>query len=349
MAAMTNTTDAAGATNKVEAPVRTKHLGRRALRGLARVTAVTLALLVGLAAAGAVYEAIAAGGDARAYPPPGRLVNVGGYNLHIQCVGAGSPTVVFESGLGGMSLDWSLVQGAIGQTTRVCAYDRAGMGWSEPGPQPRTPGRIAGDLHTLLTNAGIPGPYVLVGHSVGGKNVRMSALKYPEDVAGMVLVDATGESANSPPASASTQSLPQVTGSEWSLYGILRRVGLVRLIGASQWGPQTLSEQTRTELALFATGQRGLDATAAEYIGMAADNPQLQAASSLGHWPLIVLAADESVRMDPQWTVVQRHQAGMSTKGRLIVVAGSGHYIQLDQPEVVIDAVQQVVMQARGR
>jgi pimeloyl-ACP methyl ester carboxylesterase len=250
-----------------------------------------------------------------------------------------------------MSLDWSLVQKQMGQKTQVCAYDRAGMGWSDPGPQPRTPSRIASDLHTLLANAGIPGPYVLVGHSVGGKNVRMFALQYPDEVAGMVLVDSRSEVADSPIAPgalATSQSLPQVTGSEWSLYGILRRVGLVRLIGASQWGPATLSEQTRTELALLATGQHGLDATAAESLAMTANNAELRAAPSLGDKPLIVLAADESMNTIPRWPEAQNQQAAMSTNGRLIVVEGSGHYIQLDHPAVVIDAVQQVVTQARG-
>ena len=123
-----------------------------------------------------------------------------------------------------------------------------------------------------------------------------------------------------------------MTGSEWSLYGVVRRVGLVRLIGASQWGPPTLSEQTRTELALFATGQRGLDATAAESLAMTADNAQLQAAPSLGDRPLIVLAADESMETTPRWPEAQHQQAAMSTNGRLIVVEGSGHYIQLTTP-----------------
>jgi pimeloyl-ACP methyl ester carboxylesterase len=248
-----------------------------------------------------------------------------------------------------MSLDWSLVQKEMGQTTQVCAYDRAGMGWSDPGPQPRTPSRIAGDLHTLLANAGIAGPYVLVGHSVGGKNVRMFALQYPDQVAGMVLVDARSEYADAPGAPGTAQSIEQVTGSEWSLYGAVRRVGLVRLIGASQWGPLTLSEQTRTELALFATGQHGLDATAAESLAMTADNAQLQAAPSLGDRPLIVLAADQSMNTIPRWVEAQQQQAAMSTNGHLIVVEGSGHYIQLDHPSVVIDAVQQVVKQARAR
>jgi pimeloyl-ACP methyl ester carboxylesterase len=247
-----------------------------------------------------------------------------------------------------MSLDWNLVQNEIGQTTQVCAYDRAGMGWSEPGPQPRTPGQIAGELHTLLANAGIAGPYVLVGHSVGGKNVRMFALQHPEEVAGMVLVDSRSEVADSPVVPGARQDLPQVTGSEWSLYGALRWVGLVRLIGASQWGPSTLSEQTRTELALFATGQRGLDATAAESLAMTADNEQLHSAPSLGDLPLIVLAADESMNTTPRWPEAQHQQAAMSTNGQLTVVEGSSHYIQLDKPAVVIVAVQQVVEQARG-
>lgn len=352
MARIANTTDATDTTketNKIDVPVRTRPLGRRVLRGLARGTALTLALLIGLVAVGATYEAIAAGGDAKAYPPPGRLVDVGGYRLHIQCVGTGSPTVVLDAGLGDSSLHWSLVQAEIGQTAQVCAYDRAGLGWSDSGPQPRTPGRIASDLRTLLTNAGIPGPYVLVGHSAGGKNVRMFAIKDPDQVAGMVLVDATGEAANSLPASATAQTLPQVTGSEWSLYGVLRRVGLVRLIGASQAGTPAMSERTRMEIALFATGQRGLDATAAEYIGLAADNAQLQAAPSLGDRPLIVLAADETMRTNPLWPEYQDRQAAMSTHGRLIVVEGSGHYIQMDHPDVVIDAVRQVVLQARGQ
>ena len=346
----TNTTGNTGNTAKtVQITARNSHRGRRVLRGLARGTVVMLALIVGLSAAGATYEAIAAGGDATAYPPPGRLVDVGGYSLHIQCVGTGSPTVVLESGLGGMSLDWNLVQKEMGQTTRVCSYDRAGMGWSDPGPQPRTPGQIACELHTLLAKAGIPAPYVLVGHSVGGKNVRMFALQHPDEVAGMVLVDARSEVADSPGASAASHDLQKVTGSEWSLYGLVRRVGLVRLIGASQWGPLTLSEQTRTELALLATGQRGLDATAAESLAMTADNAELRAAPSLGDRPLIVLAADESMNTTPRWPEAQHQQAAMSTNGRLIVVEGSGHYIQLDHPAVVIDAVRQVVQQARGR
>src|SRR5438067_2242557 len=139
--------------NSLNAPSHARRMGRRLLRGIGRGLAALFGLIVVVALVGASYEAIAAAGDARRYPAPGQLVDVGGYRLHIQCVGTGSPTVVLDAGLGGMSLDWNLVQTEMGQTTQVCAYDRAGMGWSDPGPQPRTPSQIARELHTLLTNA----------------------------------------------------------------------------------------------------------------------------------------------------------------------------------------------------
>ena len=147
--------------------------------------------LLALAVIGAVYQAVATEMDQRAYPPPGEMVDVGGYRLHINCVGQGSPTVILESGLGNMSVDWANVQPEVAKTTRVCAYDRAGTGWSEPGPEPRDPQQIAHELHTLLGNAGIDGPYVLVGQSFGGLYVRMYAARYPKEVEGMVLVDAS--------------------------------------------------------------------------------------------------------------------------------------------------------------
>src|SRR5215213_1175214 len=177
-------------TNTRNPPSRAWRVGRRVLRWIGRGLVAVVGLIVVLALAGASFEAIAAAGDARRYPAPGQLVDIGGYRLHIQCVGTGSPTVVLDAGLGGSSLDWNLVQPELGRTTRVCAYDRAGMGWSERSPYPRTPRQIADELHTLLTNAGIAEPYVLVGHSLGGKNVRLFALAHPEQVAGMVLVDA---------------------------------------------------------------------------------------------------------------------------------------------------------------
>ncbi len=319
------------------------------LRGIGRGLAALVGLIVVLALAGASYEAIAAAGDARRYPPPGQLIDVGGYGLHIQCVGAGSPTVVLDAGLGGSSLDWNLVQSELGSTTRVCAYDRAGMGWSDPSPQPRTPRQIADELHTLLTNAGIAGPYVLVGHSLAGKNVRLFTIAHPDQVAGMVLVDARSEYVDANTSPAEVQAFQQALAAQARQYRVARSLGLVRLIGASQWGAPAMPRATRTEGVLLKTSQRGVAATTAEGLERAADDVQLQAAPSLGDRPLIVLASEQNMTATPYWVEAQRQQAALSTNGRLIVAAGSGHDIHWEQPPLVIDAVRQVIEDVRSR
>ena len=136
------------ARNPMSRPYQNQRSGRRVLAWVGRVLIGLLVVLLILAVSGAIYQAIATARDARTFPPPGQRVDVGGYKLHIHCLGTGSPTVVTENGLGGSSPDWSLVQPAVSQTTRVCSYDRAGAGWSEAGPGPRTSQQIAKELHT---------------------------------------------------------------------------------------------------------------------------------------------------------------------------------------------------------
>ena len=330
-------------------PSATWRSSRRVLRGIGRTLAALVGLLVVLGLVGASYEAIAAAGDARRYPPPGQLVDVGGYRLHIQCVGAGSPTVVLDAGLSGSSLDWRLVQPELGRTTRVCAYDRAGMGWSDPGPQPRTPRQIADELHTLLTNAGIAGPYVLVGHSLGGKNVRLFALTHPEQVVGMVLVDARSEYVDANTSPAEVQAFQRALAAQALLYRVARSVGLVRLVGASLWGGPAMPREMRTEGMLLTTSRRAVDAQTAEGLERAADDAELQAAPSLGDRPLIVLASEQNMTATPYWAEAQRRLAALSTNGRLIVPAGSVHSIHWEQPTLVIDAVRQVIEDVRSR
>ena len=336
-------------TNALNPPSRAWRMGRRVLRWIGRVLAALVGLIVVLGLVGASYEAIAAAGDAQRYPAPGQLVDVGGYRLHIQCVGTGSPTVVLDAGLGGSSLDWSLVQPELGRSTRVCAYDRAGMGWSDPSPYPRTPRQIADELHTLLTNAGIAEPYVLVGHSLAGKNVRLFTIAHPDKVAGMVLVDARSEYVDANTAPAEVQAFQQALAAQVSQYRLARSLGLVRLIGASLWGGPAMPRTTRTEGMLLTTSQRGVDATTAEGLARAADDAQLQAAPALGDRPLIVLASEQNMTATPYWAEAQRRQAALSTNGRLIVPAGSGHYIHWEQPALVVDAVRQVIADVRSR
>ena len=177
-----------------------RHLHSRTRRWLLYPLLVALALV----SIGGGYETVRGSIDATAHPMPGRLIDVGGHRLHLYCTGAGSPTVVLEPGLGGTSLDMAGIATAVARDSRVCVYDRAGRGWSDAADGPQDAAQTAADLQTLLDRAHIPGPYVLAGHSFGGLYVLTFAAQYPDQVAGMVLLDSTA------PASAQT---PPTTGS----------------------------------------------------------------------------------------------------------------------------------------
>jgi pimeloyl-ACP methyl ester carboxylesterase len=154
---------------------------------LLRRAAITLVvLLVVLAAVGFGYERVMAAGDARSFPPPGRTLNVDGYAMHLLCTGTGSTTVVMDAGLGGWSADWSKVQPSVARSTRVCTYDRPGLGWSSPRPEPRAVQHAVDELYALLTNGGIDGPLVLVGHSNGGLRMLLYAAEHRAEVVGLV-------------------------------------------------------------------------------------------------------------------------------------------------------------------
>ena len=324
----------------------------RILRWTVRVLVGLIALIVLLVAGGATYEAIMAAGDDTRYPAPGQRVDVGGYRLHVHCVGEGNPTVVLDAGLGGFSLDWSLVQPELAATTRVCAYDRAGYGWSDPSPHARTPSQIADELHTLLVNAGIQGPYVLVGHSAAGKHVRLFASRYPQAVVGMVLVDARHESVD-------TNRSPEALAGEHTqqrrfqrTISAAARIGLVRAFWAAAWpqvfpATQNLSTETRAEIGVLQARSGQVKTVLKEDALLTHDNAQLSSATSLGDVPLMVLAAGQNVEHDPLWLPAQQQLAGLSSNAKLIVVEGSSHYIHWDQPMLVAGAIRQVVEAAR--
>lgn len=309
----------------------------------ARIACSALGLLGILAATGAAYEQVAAAGDATAYPAPGRLVDVGGYRLHLDCRGEGSPTIVMDAGLGKSSLDWTLIQPQLAHTTKVCTYDRAGMGWSDPGPAPRTPSRIASELHVLLHNAGVAGPYLLVGHSLAGKNMRLFANDYPAEIAGMVLIDARSEVVE---ANADQPAFAAALEAQATQYAVARKLGIVRLFGGSLVALPQISPALATQMALFETDPSAIAATTQEGLNRTADDLTL-ARSDLGSMPLTVIAAGSNMA-DPAWSAAQSSMAKLSTKGRLVVAEGSGHAVHLEKPEIVIDAISGLVDEIRA-
>lgn len=339
--------DPAGSAIRDAARPAARPRGSRMLRTLIRAAGTSLAIVAAVAAFGATYEIVAGSTDQSTYPPAGRLVDVGGYRMHLDCSGEGSPTVVMDAGLGGSSLDWSLVQADVALTTRVCSYDRAGMGWSDASPQPRTPAHIAEELHTLLRMAGVPGPYVLVGHSLAGKNIRMLASAHPDEVAGMVLVDARSEHVDALTPRAEADAFGLALSMQGSLYALARRFGVARAFGASLVGEPLVPPAIATEMALLQTQTGAIDETTREGLVRAADDATL-ARSTLGSIPLAVIAASASMAEIPNWSTAQRELAALSTRGRLVIAEHSGHAVHIEQPRIVIDAIRQVVSEVRA-
>src|ERR671916_388334 len=284
-----------------------------------------VALLV-LAGAGAIYQAIATERAERAYPPPGEMVDVGGYSLHINCVGQGSPTVVLDAGSGAMSASWVLVQREVSDTTRVCAYDRAGMGWSEMGPEPRDARQISGELHTLLSKAGIEGPYVLVGHSFGGLYMQTYAARYPDEVAGVALVDSSTEpdqfsqrpeaQDSNEPQKQSSAAVPQLVRLGVSLPA---RLGVVRLLSELDPASPELPPQQREQIDALTPSTRQWTTSALEFL---APTRTLRL-GSLGNKPLAVVTAPKQA--EPGWLKLQDKLATLSSNSLHRVVEGATH------------------------
>jgi pimeloyl-ACP methyl ester carboxylesterase len=320
----------------------------------ARFFAGLMLFCLALAASGAGYEAIASRQDAVRYPAPGRLVDVGGYRLHLNCVGQGGPTVVLDAGAGEIgTLAWGSVPTDLEASSRVCTYDRAGFGWSEPGPMPRTASQIVAELHTLLTNAGESGPYVLVGHSLGGKHVRLFAGQYPSEVTGMVLVDARHEDVDAPVGSAAVQAEISQVEQFRALQVVLRRFGVTRALG-----PWLLAAAAPPELSalpmeyfLLQGAPAAAEANVSEIRSFAESDTQLRAeAGTLANKPLIVLMRGKPSPDADFWSAWQASQhamAGLSTRGQLVVAQRSGHVIQLEEPELVVSSVRQTIAASR--
>ena len=285
-------------------------MGFRVRRSLAagsgRWALYPVVAVMAAAAVGGAVETVALASDARSYAMPGQSYDVGGYNLHLHCTGVGGPTVVLQSGLGGFSSSWARVAPAVAGTTRVCAYDRAGQGWSDDAPRIQDGLQAAADLHTLLDRAGENGPFVLVGHSIGGSYAMTYAARYPEQVAGMVLLDATDPYQVTATDNAADPSAP----AEFAVLPSLARLGIAQLFPSSFWS--SLPEPAAGEFQAFASSPRGFQNMADESAAMPALFSQAQALTTLGSTPLVVLTA-AGHDSDPGWSVAQDRMAALST------------------------------------
>lgn len=316
-------------------------------RGIRHALLALLAFLVALPLTGASYELAMASGDLARYPAPGRLVDVGGYRLHIHCLGQGGPTVVLSSGAGGYSTEWSLVQPVLAQTGRVCAYDRAGLGWSDPGTGDNSPGAAADELYRLLVAAGEGGPYLLVGQSLGARAVQLFARRHPEQVAGLVLVDPRSvliDDGQTPEMVAAERQ--EITAFQQQL-AVLGPLGVVRLAFPALW-PKLLpvagklSPAAREEIGILQAKAKHRTAALAASEQMRVNNGELRD-GSFGALPLLVIGASDTMASFPGWSEALEGEAARSSNGRLAVAEGSHHMIQWDQPEVVVAAVREVL------
>ncbi len=297
-------------------------------------------------------------------PPPGERFDVGGYQLHLFSSGKGRPPVVMEAAIWDFSLTWTLVQPEVAKFTTAVVYDRAGLGWSEPSPKPRTAAVFVDELRTLLAAAGITGPYVLVAQSFSGLPARLFAYQYPDEVAGMVLLDAAHEDQYQRFPKPVQDSFPATKAMQ------LQFLRQARDAVASQ-GPDAappllaLPQQFSAETAemyksLSVADATRFDAMIAELEALEESQAQVRAARSatLGNIPLMVLShgvaqsvpgmSDEVNRQyEESWQRMQVGLAGQSSVGKRLVVEGSGHMVHHDRPEVVVDAIRQVVAAVR--
>lgn len=329
--------------------------GLRRWLGLIATAAGVLVLLLGLATWFAGREARVT--LAQQHPAPGQMVDVGGYKMHLNCRGEGSPTVILDAGLRDFSVHWALVQPEVARFTRVCTYDRAGLGWSEPGALPRSSETMVKELHTLLANAQVAKPFLLVGHSFGGMNMRLYAATYPEEVVGMVLVDPMhAEQGIRLPA---YQEANKEVDRQFRRLALLRGAGIVALFH-EKIPKLGLPGVAAGQYAAILATTRYFQTAVAESQALAQSYAAAQAAGSrrLGDLPLIMisrglaepipgLSVAENQQNEQVWQEMQAELVTLSQRSEHLVAEKSGHSIPLQQPELVIDAIRRLVLAPR--
>ena len=312
-------------------------------RALAGVIGLGLIATLG-AVLGAAYQWLATRRDLAATPPPGQLVDIGGYRLHLWCMGAGAPAVVLESGLGGGAFTWPQVQKETARFTRVCAYDRAGLGYSDPSPGPRTSGRIAQELSLLIERSAFGGPVVLVGASLGGFAARILASEHRELVAGLVLVDASHEQQRARQAAA---GLDVAVPPGLKLVVLSAPLGLLRLRGETLGlRPELADPSVRPYLQATAHRASRYRATYDELLAWPESEKEVAASRRTLEIPLVVLTAGLSAGPgDAIHHELQQDLLALSTRSCQMIAARSDHAIAGSEPELVVKAIR-VIMDA---
>jgi pimeloyl-ACP methyl ester carboxylesterase len=324
--------------------MNTPKRSRRILNGLKRGLIWITLFLSTLAIVGMIYQTAATEADRRNYPPPGNLIDVGGFKMHIYCAGEGSPTVILETLSGGTSSYWGWVQPEVQMKTRVCIYDRAGRGWSEIDPEPETLARTVHNLHTLLVNANIGGPYVLVGHSIGGLYVRKFTAEFPDDVVGMVLVDAANpyQLERYPEMLKENESYLKIA----KYIPVLARLGIGHLFFAlgGEIDFADMKEPQKSEIKAALSSPEYFESQMTENLASKEIYADAQKLGSLGDLPLIVLTRGSDTV--PVWLEMQNELSSLSTNSVHIVVEGASHVSLAFNPEhahAVSDAILRVV------
>ena len=332
---------------------------------LKRIALTLLAVVVGLIGIGSAWQAWSAAHDAKRFPMPGALIDVGGRKLHLYCSGRGSPLVLLENGLGADFTAWQRVQPQVAKFTRVCSYDRAGMGWSEASNNPTQAQYVVADLYALLGKADIRGPMLLVGWSAGGVFTRRYVREHPQGIVGLLLVESSHEQQG--------KRLPKLPGQDTyeanqnrtlALCRYTQWTGLERVLGVFD----KIAEAQHVDASVrpgFVAVSNQSDFCAGiqhENAGFPADVQSNAPPASLGALPLMVLTrgnamlpadlpfpvrAEDLQQMAASWLQMQAELAALSTRSKHIQVAGSGHAIPLERPDAVVAAIREMVRPVR--
>ena len=313
-----------------------------------RLVLIIVVALVGCVAAGAAYNAIRIRQLARKYSPLGKLISVNGRPMHLYCSGSGSPVVVLEGGLGRDALSWQEVQPELSKTTRVCSYDRPGLGWSELQPGPRDARSIATQLHSLLQQAGERGPFVLVGASAGGYYIRQFYSDHSGEVVGIVFSDSSipeQVQALSYGRDSEEKKKKRHRDAEWDL--VKEATGWARLTGHCQGEVPKGLEAYRGQIAAETCRPSYTMTWLPEWDAFWTSAEQAAQARCCGELPLVIISQDpdrpkpgwsaESLAAQPVWVKLQESLKSLSPHSRRIVARGSGHHVMFDRPDVIID------------